>query len=956
MASAILTKAKAGEHTPTTTAILKVTSTMKEIIQRGKVERGKLIARNRVSEIGQEMITAHALEKGQHQKMSWADEVEESERSSQLLKQDPQHRNEPSNGSTAKDGGRKEVSISTLEPEPLPKTISFGTLDPMVRPQPPNNPPLLGNNTTSNELPLVKSVVIPMSKNEEQLMCSKWEHCIIVQLWGKILDQNTLMRKLENIWKLKLTPCLLNIGLGFFVTSFGCVEDRWKALLHGITFIDGHFLSVRPWLPRFIPMIALTEAVSPVWIKLDCLPIEFFEKSMLVKIGNCLGEFIGIDHPTHNLELARYARICVVLDLNNPPPPNLSIGGFLQSFTIEGTSGFCQGCGKISHSSAACPRQQITPMTHFPAVEDDWVTVKRQKGRKPVGTQTNSKFENSNPDPNGPGILGPNPLGSGPQANASNSPTTHKDTSPAKPVHLQGKGKDKFSKAKSKSTSSTSPTDPLASSSVFLAGSKTTPLPRLNLSQIRQSLAEIIPESSAPLNGKGKMPIAATPIPPSYSEAPIHLQAPNTLTCGNPRTTKILTEEKTTLRENAETQSKLERATSPSPVQKNHPLPTFGAETNQASLASPQTSSGPENPRDEPEPKQSEPEPRNPAPGEIPDRAKDSHSDSFEGIPIQGAPSGLVGTWPYREGPTCSVLLSVEGLVKPHGSCDDPSPMAPAVGLPDVTEPMRTIQVHSRNQVTESPILLPHHTFLANLHDAEIHYSITGNLPGGAVLTGSSRLKAADVCVTSSLQLGEGTLEHKVTVTPYLQRHPLNEDLFSSDSNGSVGQNFSSTSLMDPINIFAWNVRGAASDDFRRVFRDIARRHNPSVVLLTETRVTGDRADGIISTLGYDGFHKVDPMGFAGGLWLLWDTAKVNLIVLGSSFQGITATLEVSNHNPFLVTFVYASPDKTKRTTLWNELIDLAGIHSLPWLVCGDFNDILETDEKWGGGCSTFEL
>ncbi|KAF7827106.1 reverse transcriptase [Senna tora] len=122
--------------------------------------------------------------------------------------------------------------------------------------------------------------------------------------------------------------------------------------------------------------------------------------------------------------------------------------------------------------------------------------------------------------------------------------------------------------------------------------------------------------------------------------------------------------------------------------------------------------------------------------------------------------------------------------------------------------PPAAIQIHSQNQVTESPILLQHHTFLANLHDAEIHYSITGNLPGGAVLTGSNRLKAADVCVTSSLQLGEGTLEHKGTVTSYLQRNPMNEDLFSFDSNGSVGQNFSSTSLMDPINVLAWNVRG----------------------------------------------------------------------------------------------------------------------------------------------------
>ncbi|KAF7827107.1 uncharacterized protein G2W53_018271 [Senna tora] len=594
---------KTGENNPMTTAILKVTSTIKEIIQRGKAERGKLIERNKKRRPRKQNKRKTRSDGGRKGDDNYS---RSGERSTSKDVLEPQHRNEPSNRNTAKDGGRNEVSISTLEQGPLPKcpkTISFGTLDPMVKPQPLNNPPLIENNTKNNDPPMVKSVVIPMSKDEEQLMCSKWEHCVIVRLWGKILDQNTLMRKLENTWKLKLTPRLLNIGLGFFVISFGCVEDRWKALLHGITFIDGHFLSVRPWLPRFIPMIALSEAVSPVWIKIDSLLIEFFEKSMLVKIGICLGDFVGIDHPTHNLELARYARICVILDLNNPPPPNLSIGGFLQSFTIEGTSGFCQGCGKICHSSAACPRQQTTPIIPFPVGEDDWVTVNRRKGRKPAENRTNSKFENFNPDPNGPGILGPNPLGSGSQANSSKSPTIHKDTSPTKPAHLQGKGIDTFSKIKSKSTSTTPPTDPLANSSVLPAGSKATPLPRLNISQIRQSLAEIIPESSAPLSRKGKMPISPTPIPPSYSEAPIHLQPPNALTCGNPRTPKTSTEEKTALKENVETQSKLERTTPPTLVQKNHPLPTFRAETIPASLALPQASSGLENPRDEPEPK-----------------------------------------------------------------------------------------------------------------------------------------------------------------------------------------------------------------------------------------------------------------------------------------------------------------------------------------------------------------
>ncbi|KAF7833480.1 reverse transcriptase [Senna tora] len=42
--------------------------------------------------------------------------------------------------------------------------------------------------------------------------------------------------------------------------------------------------------------------------------------------------------------------------------------------------------------------------------------------------------------------------------------------------------------------------------------------------------------------------------------------------------------------------------------------------------------------------------------------------------------------------------------------------------------------------------------------------------------------------------------------------------------------------------------------------------HMPRVVFITETRVGGTQADNIIKSIGYDGFYKVDPMAYAGGL------------------------------------------------------------------------------------------
>ena len=51
----------------------------------------------------------------------------------------------------------------------------------------------------------------------------------------------------------------------------------------------------------------------------------------------------------------------------------------------------------------------------------------------------------------------------------------------------------------------------------------------------------------------------------------------------------------------------------------------------------------------------------------------------------------------------------------------------------------------------------------------------------------------------------------------------------------------------------------------------------------------------------------------------------------------------------FFLTAIYASPNFTKRKILWNYLKDLSPSIRLPWVLLGDFNDMLSEDETMGG-------
>ena len=73
------------------------------------------------------------------------------------------------------------------------------------------------------------------------------------------------------------------------------------------------------------------------------------------------------------------------------------------------------------------------------------------------------------------------------------------------------------------------------------------------------------------------------------------------------------------------------------------------------------------------------------------------------------------------------------------------------------------------------------------------------------------------------------------------------------------------------MNILLWNCREALNADFKRRIFEMAINHQTSIMMITETRVGGDRAKKkkIIEDLPFDGSIVTDTIGYAGGLWIL---------------------------------------------------------------------------------------
>lgn len=68
------------------------------------------------------------------------------------------------------------------------------------------------------------------------------------------------------------------------------------------------------------------------------------------------------------------------------------------------------------------------------------------------------------------------------------------------------------------------------------------------------------------------------------------------------------------------------------------------------------------------------------------------------------------------------------------------------------------------------------------------------------------------------------------------------------------------------MNILMWNCKGALNLNFKRRVFEMVMNHRPLIMVITETKVGGERARKIIEGLPFDGFITTDTIGYAGGL------------------------------------------------------------------------------------------
>ncbi|KAL0907982.1 hypothetical protein M5K25_022442 [Dendrobium thyrsiflorum] len=119
---------------------------------------------------------------------------------------------------------------------------------------------------------------------------------------------------------------------------------------------------------------------------------------------------------------------------------------------------------------------------------------------------------------------------------------------------------------------------------------------------------------------------------------------------------------------------------------------------------------------------------------------------------------------------------------------------------------------------------------------------------------------------------------------------------------------------------------------------------------LVETKVSGFVRKDVDRLFGQHwDVHCLASRGLAGGIMVFWKTSLVSFKVIGQMDQCILGSLEDGRGNYFLIATIYASTKYVERRDLWLFLQQHCMNLNLPLIVGGDFNCVLNLEDKKGG-------
>ncbi|XP_052192516.1 uncharacterized protein LOC127801414 isoform X12 [Diospyros lotus] len=751
------------------------------------------------------------------------------------------------------------------------------------------------------------TAVVPsldLSSAEEAVLRAPFKHSLFAKVLGKRVDDRQLYAHLRSLWRPAGAIDFIPLARGFYLVNFSLPSD-YDEVRYGFPWtIDDHYIVLLRWDPNFKPSEAIISLVA-VWVRLPELQVQYYDEEILQKIGELIGEeVVKIDNCTRNRTKCKYARLCILIDLGKPVIPMIEIGGALQPIQYEGLHLLCYTCGRYGHRQHHCHHlasslaeaipelcfsgQSSTEslgFRHSSHLYGPWLQVRR-------GYQHQTENQVLQPEKKSVSLMY-RPIKTA--FIPCNNTLEHGEGTSGVAENIIGSSMNPQDQEASSSGHTDTVTSSLPSPSPALGDNPYVPVP---------TQSPEVPQTNTPTPSLGDLNVSTSAQTGTSSPSPALCDNPNVPVSTQP----------------------------PEAPQTNTPTPSLGdlnvSTSAQTGTSSPSLALGdnPNIPVSTQPPEVPQTNSLIPSLGDLNVSTSAQAGTSSPSPALSDNPNVSVSTQPPEVPQTNTPTPSLGDLNVATSAQTGTSSTSPALADPNIPASTQPPEV-SQTSTPPPPSLSnasgdPHVSassqqrvdFPSPQNDSPTASVSTDRLPHqriGAGITNQQQpppevieffsrviqsltipleINSSDGCITELVIEGKPQV---ITFDSKISNIEMSVDMSGLFTWNTNQHNVSfSTTVIDhteyPVQksskkLLIWNCRGAGDAKLLPTVKALCQQHQPSAVLLLETRLSGAHSDQVIEDVGFSESLVVEPVGFTGGMWLLWRDNDIEMEVYSAT-------------------------------------------------------------------------